>query len=77
MTRNPVTAAPDEKLSRVRDKMMGGLFQCIPIIRNGLLVGLVTDQHIHTYAGYLDRTEAAKAKRHPRKHSMIALHGER
>jgi universal stress protein A len=65
MTRNPVTAAPDEKLSTVRDKMMGGLFQCIPIIRDGLLVGIVTDQDIHTHAGYLDRTEAGKAMRDP------------
>jgi universal stress protein A len=65
MTRNPVTAAPDEVLSLVRDKMMGGLFQCIPIIRDGLLVGIVTDQDIHTHAGYLDRTEAGKAMREP------------
>ena len=65
MTRNPVTAAPDEKLSTVRDKMMGGLFKCIPIIRDGRLAGIVTDQDIHTHAGYLDRTEAGKAMHDP------------
>jgi hypothetical protein len=55
MTRNLVTAAPDEMLSSIRDKLIGGPIQCIPIIRGGLLIGIVSEQDIHTYAGYLDR----------------------
>jgi nucleotide-binding universal stress UspA family protein/CBS domain-containing protein len=63
MTRNPVTATPDEKLSTVRDKLIGGPFHCIPIIRDGLLVGIVTEEDIHAHAGYLDQTEACRVMR--------------
>jgi nucleotide-binding universal stress UspA family protein/CBS domain-containing protein len=70
MTRNPVTAAPDEMLSSIRDKLIGGPFQCVPIIRDGLLLGIVTEQDIHTHAGYLDRTQASKAMREP----LVTVH---
>jgi len=65
MTRNPVIATPDEMLSSIRDKLIRGPFQCIPIIRGGLLIGIVSEQDIHTHAGYLDCTEAYKAMREP------------
>jgi nucleotide-binding universal stress UspA family protein/CBS domain-containing protein len=65
MTSNPVTAAPDEMLSSIRDKLIGGPFQFIPIIRGSLLIGIVSEQDIHTHAGYLDHTEASKAMREP------------
>jgi nucleotide-binding universal stress UspA family protein len=70
MTRNLVTAAPDEMLSSIRDKLIGGPFQCIPIIRDGLLVGIVSEQDIQAHAGYLDRTEASKVMREP----LVTVH---
>lgn len=65
MTRDPVTAAPDEMLSSIRDKLMRGPFQCIPIVKDGLLIGIVSEQDIQTHAGYLDCTEASKTMRRP------------
>jgi len=70
MTYNPVTAAPDEMLSSIRDKLIGGPFQCIPIISGDLLVGIVSEQDIQTHAEYLDRTEASKAMREP----LVTVH---
>ncbi len=61
MTRNPVTAAPDEKLSSVHNKMLEGQFRCIPILKNGALAGIVTDRDIRNHTGYLEYTEAFKA----------------
>jgi nucleotide-binding universal stress UspA family protein len=60
MTRNPVTAAPDEKLSSVHGKVLLGGFHCIPIIKEGVPVGIVTDHDIHAHTGHLGQTEAAK-----------------
>ena len=61
MTRNPVTAAPDEKLSTVRDRMLEGGFRCLPIVKDDALVGLVTDRDIRNHTGYLEYTEVFKA----------------
>jgi universal stress protein A len=59
MTRHPVTASPDEKLSAVHGKMMQGRFHSIPIVKDGVVVGIVTDHDIHAFSGSLDNTVAA------------------
>jgi nucleotide-binding universal stress UspA family protein/predicted transcriptional regulator len=70
MTRNPVTAAPDESLSSIRDKLIGGPFQCIPIVRGDSLIGIVSERDIQTHAGYLDETEACTTMREP----LVTVH---
>ena len=61
MTRNPVTAAPDEKLSTVHDKMLEGGFRCVPVVKDDAMVGILTDRDIRDHTGYLEHTEAFKA----------------
>lgn len=61
MNRTPVTAAPEEKLSSVHSKMLEGGFRCIPILKDGVPVGIVTDRDIRNHLGYLEHTEAFKA----------------
>ncbi|HVN28926.1 MAG TPA: universal stress protein, partial [Candidatus Binataceae bacterium] len=61
MTHNPVTASSDEKLSSVQQKMHEGGFRCVPIIKQGLVVGIVTDRDIRQHYGFLENTEADKA----------------
>lgn len=61
MTRNPVTATPEEKLSSVHTKMLEGGFRCVPILKDGVPVGIVTDRDIRNHLGYLEHTEAFKA----------------
>jgi nucleotide-binding universal stress UspA family protein len=61
MTKNPVTATPDEKLSSVEAKMHEGDFRCVPILKDGVPVGIVTDRDIRRHIGLLDQTEASKA----------------
>ena len=65
MTRHPVTAAPNEKLSAVHGKMLEGRFHSIPIVKDGVPVGIVTDHDIHAYSGSLDNTEASAAMSEP------------
>ncbi|MBV8361488.1 MAG: universal stress protein [Deltaproteobacteria bacterium] len=65
MTRHPITAAPNEKLSAVHGKMLEGRFHSIPIVKDGVPVGIVTDHDIHAYSGSLDDTEASRAMSEP------------
>jgi nucleotide-binding universal stress UspA family protein len=59
MTPHPVTAAPDEKLSSLHGKMLEGRFHSIPIVQEGVLVGIVTDHDIHAHPGSLSDTIAS------------------
>ncbi len=61
MTRHPITAEPNEKLSAIHGKMLQGRFHSIPIVKGGVPVGILTDHDIHTYKGSLDNTEASTA----------------
>lgn len=61
MTRNPVVAEPAEKLSVIHDKMTEGGFRAVPVVKDGKLVGIVTDRDIRMHVGYLEHTEADKA----------------
>lgn len=61
MTAGPVVATPDEKLSSVESKMHKGGFRTLPVMKNGLLVGIITDRDIRAHVGYLDHTEVDKA----------------
>ncbi len=61
MTANPVTASPGEKLSSVEAKMRDGGFRTIPVLKDGQLVGIITDRDIRQHVGYLDHTEVDKA----------------
>jgi len=65
MTRTPVTAAPEEKLSQVRAKMVQGRFRCIPIVKGRVPVGILMDHDIHAHTDDADQTEAFKAVSEP------------
>jgi len=60
MTKNPVTAGPQEKLSTISAKMHAGGFRCVPVVSDGVAVGIITDRDIRQHSGFLDKLEAAK-----------------
>jgi acetoin utilization protein AcuB len=57
MSRDPVTAFPDDLLIQARLKMQKGNFRQLPVVAGGQLVGIITDRDMREHAGYLDRTE--------------------
>jgi nucleotide-binding universal stress UspA family protein/CBS domain-containing protein len=61
MSSSPVTAVPDEKLSKIQARMHEGNFRCAPVLDNGRLVGLVTDRDVRANMGRLDSVEAKYA----------------
>ncbi|HYL59805.1 MAG TPA: universal stress protein [Candidatus Acidoferrales bacterium] len=65
MTRNPVTASPDEKLTTIQAKMLEGGFRCVPVLKDDAPVGIVTDRDVRKFTNLLDQTQAYKAMSEP------------
>lgn len=61
MSSNPVTAAPDEKLAAVQARMHEGGFRSSPVVKEGRLVGIITDRDLRMHAGYIDQRDVAVA----------------
>jgi acetoin utilization protein AcuB len=61
MTSSPASAEPEEKLSSVAARMHEGGFRSMPVLREGRIVGIVTDRDLHRYVRDLEHTEVKLA----------------
>ncbi len=61
MTKDPITAMPDDLLIQARLKMEKGGFRRLPVVSDGQLVGIISDRDVREYLGLLDRTEVKVA----------------
>jgi acetoin utilization protein AcuB len=61
MTKNPVTITPDDYLAKAQGKMWEGKFRALPVIKDGRLVGIITDRDLRQHAGYLEKTKVNEA----------------
>jgi acetoin utilization protein AcuB len=61
MTRNPVTVTPKAMLSTAREKMTAGQFRHVPVVQEGVLVGMLTDRDLRQYVGVEERTRIEAA----------------
>ncbi len=61
MTHDAVTVAPDEKLSLVESKLREGAFRSMPVVKDGQLLGIITDRDLRRHAGFLEQTEVRQA----------------
>jgi nucleotide-binding universal stress UspA family protein/predicted transcriptional regulator len=61
MTTSPTTVTPDEKLSNVELIMQEGGYRSLPVVKDGKLVGIVTDRDLRRHTGYLPHTEVKMA----------------
>jgi acetoin utilization protein AcuB len=61
MTPNPVTVAPKALLSTAREKMTAGKFRRLPVVQDGVLVGILTDRDLRQYVGVEERTRIEAA----------------
>jgi nucleotide-binding universal stress UspA family protein/predicted transcriptional regulator len=61
MTSSPASAEPEEKLSSVAARMHQGGFRSMPVLREGRIVGIVTDRDLHRYVRDLEHTEVKLA----------------
>jgi acetoin utilization protein AcuB len=56
MTKDPVTVDPDDWLSRAACKMQGGGFRRLPVVKDGKLIGVITDRDLREQRGHWQDT---------------------
>jgi len=61
MTLNPVTVDPQDMLAAAQEKMTAGHFRRVPVVQDGILVGILTDRDIRRHAGVEERTKVRAA----------------
>jgi CBS domain-containing protein len=61
MTTNPVTASPEEKLPSVHMKMTEGGFRSMPVVKDGQVVGIITDRDLRRHEGLTQHAEVRQA----------------
>lgn len=56
MTANPMTISPQNTLATAKEQMTKGKFRRLPVIQDGILVGILTDRDILRFVGSEERT---------------------
>lgn len=61
MKKNPETITPEDYLAAALVKMYKGGFRRLPVIKDGKLIGIITDRDLREHAGLLERTKTSAA----------------
>jgi acetoin utilization protein AcuB len=65
MTRSPVVVGADDFLSKAEAKMKDGGFRRLPVVHEGMLVGIITDRDVRQYKGVSDKIRIHSVMSHP------------
>jgi acetoin utilization protein AcuB len=57
MTKEPITVEADELLIRASHKMQAGGFHRLPVVRDGRLVGIISERDLREHHGHLEQTK--------------------
>ncbi len=55
MTTEPITVQPDDLAIRAEHKMQAGGFRRVPVVRDGKLVGIISDRDLREHRGRLEQ----------------------
>jgi acetoin utilization protein AcuB len=61
MTQQPVTVSPQDTLATAQEKMTAGHFRRVPVVHEGVLVGILTDRDLRRHVGVEERTRVGAA----------------
>jgi acetoin utilization protein AcuB len=65
MTRHPETINPDDLLAKAKEIMDVAGFRGLPVVKDGELVGMLTERNLRAHAGYLEFTKVNAAMSTP------------
>src|ERR1700757_1984156 len=65
MTRHPETIGPDDTLAKAKEMMDVGGFRRLPVIKDGAIVGMLTERDLRQHWGYLESTKVDGAMTSP------------
>jgi len=57
MTRHPETINHDDSLLKAKEMMDVGGFRRLPVLKNGEIVGMLTERNLREHFGYLESTK--------------------
>jgi acetoin utilization protein AcuB len=61
MSTKPIVIGPTESLIEARRKMEEGNFRRLPVVRDGRLIGIVTDRDLRQHTGHFEHTRVTAA----------------
>lgn len=65
MTRSPETIRPEDVLLKAKEMMDAGGFRRLPVVREGRVVGILTERDLREHGGYLKSTKVDAIMRAP------------
>jgi acetoin utilization protein AcuB len=57
MTQEPITVESEDLASRAAHKMQAGGFRRVPVVRDGKLVGIISDRDLREHRGHLEQVK--------------------
>ena len=61
MTQHPATVSQQDTLATAQEKMTAGLFRRVPVVHEGVPVGILTDRDVRRHVGVEERTRVGAA----------------
>jgi acetoin utilization protein AcuB len=65
MTRHPETIHPEDTLAKAKEMMDAGAFRRLPVVKDGDVVGMLTERNLREHSGYLGSTKVNVAMSGP------------
>jgi acetoin utilization protein AcuB len=65
MTRHPETIHPDDMLAKAKEMMDVAGFRRLPVVKDGEVVGMLTERDLRAHAGYLESSKVNAAMSAP------------
>ena len=65
MTRHPETIAPDDMLLKAKEMMDAGGFRRLAVVKEGRVVGFLTERDLREHGGYLKSTKVDAVMKAP------------
>jgi len=65
MTRHPDTVHPDDMLAKAKEMMEVAGFRRLPVVKDGAVVGMLTERDLRAHGGYLETTKVNAAMSSP------------
>lgn len=65
MTRHPETIHSDDTLAKAKEMMEVGGFRRLPVVKDGEIVGMLTERNLRDHSGYLGSTKVNVAMSAP------------
>jgi acetoin utilization protein AcuB len=65
MTRHPKTVHPDDTIAKAKEMMDAAGFRRLPVVKDGEVVGMLTERDLRAHDGYLESSKVNAAMSAP------------